>query len=553
MRDPIFADIDLVPLEIGDVVHSFPGVAEAMLRLHTAYKEEQFALADRRQEGVGASGDPVAAVRSFLSARRNCFPVLDAAAEKLSTKVAEALGLADYCKQRHQLRVRRLPSEVMAGSLRRLDWHRKDLLLDDTLDAASQNFQLAQQLAYLEFDQEIQNVTQEGNFETESARRLAHRALAAYAAAAIIMPYAVFAKAVETRHYDIEALSRQFGTSFEQTAHRLTTLQKPGHERIPFFFIRVDVAGNVSKRLHSGNFHVCPPRRWLPSGERPSGFHNTSQGRNAVAGIAGWPALLLDCTHRQFGWGRFGAPRVERAIALVCEAHHAERLIYRAVIILRLLLLRQSNRMPALPPAGVHVTPGATLSAVRSCRTIIVAPRRRLIFRLVTRTPAFSFSQKSILSCVGCQEGNKGGRRSSTGHSASRAHAFLIACCSSRGSYGFCKVSSLRNPSETPLAPYPVANTKGIPRRRRISATGNDCSPQRLTSRIAKSISPSSANCIALSIRAMHVTTRCPISDRRSSRSIATRNSSSTIRIRLASRVAHLVLLVTLGQRAEAR
>ena len=56
MRDPIFADIDLLPLEIGDVVHSFPGVAEAMLRLYTAYKEEQFALADRRQEGVGASG-----------------------------------------------------------------------------------------------------------------------------------------------------------------------------------------------------------------------------------------------------------------------------------------------------------------------------------------------------------------------------------------------------------------------------------------------------------------------------------------------------------------
>ena len=328
MRDPIFADIDLVPLEIGDVVHSFPGVAEAMLRLYTAYKEEQFALADRRQEGVGASGDPVAAVRSFLSARRNCFPVLDAAAEKLSTKVAEAGGLSDYFKQRHQLRVRRLPSEVMAGSLRRLDWHRKDLLLDDTLDAASQNFQLAQQLAYLEFDQEIRNVTQEGNFETESARRLAHRALAAYCAAAIIMPYAAFAKAVETRHYDIEALSRQFGTSFEQTAHRLTTLQKPGHERIPFFFIRVDVAGNVSKRLNSGNFPFarhgggCPlwsvhqvfttPRKvvtqWL---ELPDGQRFFSIARTVSS-----------------GGGAFGAPRVERAIALVCEAHHAERLIY---------------------------------------------------------------------------------------------------------------------------------------------------------------------------------------------------------------------------------
>lgn len=238
MRDPIFTDIDLPSMEVADLVHSFPGVAEAILRLHTAYKEEQFALADRRQDasgdGIGASADPVAAVRGYLSARRNCFPVLDAAAEKLSAKIAEAGGLANFFNDKHGLRVRRMPSEVMTGSLRRLDWHRKEVLIDDTLDLASQNFQLAHQLAYLEFDQDIRAATQEGHFKTENAQRLAHRALAAYCAAAIIMPYAAFAKAVESRRYDIEALSRQFGTSFEQTAHRLTTLQKPGHERVPF-------------------------------------------------------------------------------------------------------------------------------------------------------------------------------------------------------------------------------------------------------------------------------------------------------------------------------
>src|SRR3546814_17442167 len=65
----------------------------------------------------------------------------------------------------------------------------------------------------------------------------------------MIMPYAPFARAVEARRYDVEAISRPFGTSFEQTAHRLTTLQTPGHERVPFFFIKVDPAVNVSKRL----------------------------------------------------------------------------------------------------------------------------------------------------------------------------------------------------------------------------------------------------------------------------------------------------------------
>ncbi|MFT2215624.1 helix-turn-helix domain-containing protein [Rhizobium giardinii] len=332
MRDPILADIDLNSLEIDDLVHSFPGFAEAMLRLHTAYKEEQLALADRSQRGASdgteTSSDPVAAVRTFLAARRNCFPILDVAAERLAAKVSEAGGLVSYFHQRHDLRVRRMPSEVMTGSLRRLDWHRRELLLDDALDIASQNFQLAQQLAYLEFDRDIVAAIHDGNFETENASRLAHRALAAYCAAATIMPYAAFAKTVEARQYDIEGISRVFGTSFEQTAHRLTTLQKPGHERVPFFFIRVDAAGNVSKRLNSGSFPFarhgggCPlwsvhqvfatPRKivtqWL---ELPEGQRFFSIARTVT-----------------FGGGGFGAPSVERAVALVCEAKHAEKLIY---------------------------------------------------------------------------------------------------------------------------------------------------------------------------------------------------------------------------------
>lgn len=156
LRDPILNDLDLAPLEVADVAHSFPGFAEAMLRLHTAYKEEQFALADRRQDNPGGeeslAADPVAAVRSFLSARKNCFPVLDVSAERLSARINEGGGtLSAYLAQEHAVRVRRLPTDVMTGSLRRLDWHRKELLLDESLDQASQNFQLAQQLAYLEF------------------------------------------------------------------------------------------------------------------------------------------------------------------------------------------------------------------------------------------------------------------------------------------------------------------------------------------------------------------------------------------------------------------
>ncbi|MEQ6332031.1 short-chain fatty acyl-CoA regulator family protein [Sphingobium sp. MK2] len=327
LKDPMFADLDLPALATGDVAVNYPGITEALLRLYTSYREEHLALADQGVTPDDAP-DPVAESRRFLAARRNSFPMLDDMAEKLAADADTEGGLTGWLRARHSLRVRRLPSDVMAGSLRRYDRHRDAILLDDTLDTASAQFQLALQIAYLEMRKAFDAILKDGQFANESSRRLARRALASYGAAAILMPYSAFAKAVEARRYDVEALARQFGTSFEQTAHRLTTLQKPGQERVPFFFLRVDPAGNVSKRLDGAGFPFarhggsCPlwsvhrvfetPRQlvtqWL---ELPDGQRFFSIARTVTAGGGGW-----------------GAPRVDRAIALCCAADHAHRLIY---------------------------------------------------------------------------------------------------------------------------------------------------------------------------------------------------------------------------------
>ncbi|HPA39435.1 MAG TPA: short-chain fatty acyl-CoA regulator family protein [Phenylobacterium sp.] len=331
LKDPMFADLDLPSVELSDISTNFPGVTEALLRLYTAYREEQLALADKgadRLDPDAEANDPVAESRRFLAARRNSFPLLDDAAERLAQRAAEYEGLPGYFRARHGLKVRRLPSAVLVGSIRRLDHHRKEVLLDDGLDSASQAFQLALQAVYLEMRAELDGLVAEGDFASESGERLARRALASYAAAAVMMPYSAFAKAAETRRYDVEALGRQFGCSFEQTAHRLTTLQKPGQERVPFFFIRVDEAGNVSKRLDGAGFPFarhgggCPlwnvhqafrtPRQivtqWL---ELPDGQRFFSIARTVTA-----------------GGGAYGATKVERAIALGCAEEHAAKLIY---------------------------------------------------------------------------------------------------------------------------------------------------------------------------------------------------------------------------------
>jgi len=346
LKDPMFSDIDIPTLEISDLAVSYPGMTEAFLRLYTAYREEQLALAEQRAPALAGAAprpgndgfdanDPVADVRRFLAARRNNFANIDDAAERLalgpqgvSQGSSGPAGFIERLRVHHNLQVRFLPPNVMLGSLRRLDLHRRQLLIEDSLDTASLDFELAKQLAYLELEAEIGAALEDGKFASKSAELLARRALAAYAAAAIIMPYSVFAKAVETRHYDLEALARQFGTSFEQTAHRVTTLQRPGAEKIPFFLIRVDPAGNISKLLDGAGFPfarhggACPlwsvhgifktPReivtQWL---ELPDGQRFFSIARTVTA-----------------GGGSFGAMRVERAIAVGCAAEHAGQLIY---------------------------------------------------------------------------------------------------------------------------------------------------------------------------------------------------------------------------------
>ena len=327
MRDPLFGDIDLAPMETEDVATGYPGVAEALARVYTAYRESQIALADQGADNP-ATADPVAEARRVLAARRNCFPSLDDQCERLAQRMEEAGGVRAHLEEKHGLRVRRLPSDVMSGAVRRLDYHRRELALDETLDAASRTFNLSLQVAYLELQNAIDAVLAESDFDTDNGRNLARRALANYAAGALMMPYRAFVRAAEARRYDLEALARQFGASFEQVAHRLTTLQKPGQEGVPFFFIRVDAAGNVSKRLDGAGFPFarhggsCPlwsvhsafkmPRRIIPQWiELPDGEKFFSIARTVTA-----------------GGGAYAAPRIERAIALGCAEGDAHRLVY---------------------------------------------------------------------------------------------------------------------------------------------------------------------------------------------------------------------------------
>lgn len=328
LRDPIFADIDLPPLEIADLASSFPGISEALLRLHGAYVREQRALAERNAGAGQGLADPVGEARRFIASQRNFFAALDLKADQIAAEIASAGNAAAWLGARRGVKVRYLPPEVMMNLVRRYDRHHDQLLIDDTLDGASRAYQVALHIAYTALEAEIADIIEAGNFLNLTTANLVRRALAGYGAAALLMPYDRFASAVEQRRYDVEALSRQFGTSFEQTAHRLTTLNRPGQGHVPFFFIRLDQAGNVSKRLDGAGFPFAAHGGGCPLWSVHSVFQTPGQIVTQWLELPDGQRFFSIARTVAAGGGRHDRPRVYRAIALACAAENAAELCY---------------------------------------------------------------------------------------------------------------------------------------------------------------------------------------------------------------------------------
>jgi len=330
LRDPLLADIDLPPLEIADLATSFPGVTEAILRLHGAYAREQQALAEQRlgSRPEDAQQDPVTETQRFFAAHRNHFPALDAQAEALAAEIAEAGGAAEWLKTRKGLRVRYIPPEVLVESVRRWDRHNDQLLLDDTLDSTSRKFQLALHIAYTGMKDEIAALVRAAQLSGKAAGTLVRRALASYGAAALVMPYERFAAAADSRGYDLAALCRVFGASFEQVAHRLTTLGRPGREGVPFFFLRVDQAGNVSKRLDGAGFPFAAHGGGCPLWTIHSAFCTPGEIVTQWLGLPDGQRFFSIARTVRSGGGGWNRPAVLRSVALACAAEHAPRLVY---------------------------------------------------------------------------------------------------------------------------------------------------------------------------------------------------------------------------------
>jgi hypothetical protein len=259
LNDERFADLGIDREEAGEFLSANPQIASAFARLYDTARADQ-----------AESEEPLTAARREVERWRNHFADLDHAAETLSDEMRLsrgeiAIALAERLRDKHQLAVRILPREVMPRVRRRLDLHARQVQLAEMLGPESRAFELALQLAALEQREQVAHLVAGARLTDATARELLARHLESYFAAALMMPYGRFLRACEATGYDLPVLQRRFGVSFEQLAHRLTTLQRVGQRGLPFFMLRIDRAGQVSKRFLGASGavfleadHTCP-------------------------------------------------------------------------------------------------------------------------------------------------------------------------------------------------------------------------------------------------------------------------------------------------------
>jgi predicted transcriptional regulator len=164
----------------------------------------------------------------------------------------------------------------------------------------------------------------------EPARRLFRISLANYFAAAIIMPYTRFHEAAENLGYDIGLLGQRFGSSFEQVCHRLTTLQRPTARGVPFFMLRVDNAGNVSKRFSSGGFPFSKFGGTCPLWNVHATFETPDRIVTQIIELPDGARYFSVAQAVRRPVAPFGQPQPRYAIGLGCELKFLPRLVYSA-------------------------------------------------------------------------------------------------------------------------------------------------------------------------------------------------------------------------------
>ncbi|HEX3289472.1 MAG TPA: acetate metabolism transcriptional regulator RamB [Mycobacterium sp.] len=330
--------VEVDPAEIAEIVHTHPTLARAMVNLHQRYRITTTQLAAATEDrfadtsGSGSITMPHEEVRDYFYQRQNYLHELDTAAEDLTINLRMHRGdlardLSDRLKAVHGVHIVRR-TDLGDTVLHRFDPASRRLEIGSHLSSGQQVFKMAAELAYLEFGDLIDKLVEDGKFTSEESTTLARLGLANYFAAATVLPYAQFHEVAEKFRYDVERLSAFYSVSYETIAHRLSTLQRPSMRGVPFSFVRVDKAGNMSKRQSATGFHFSSSGGTCPLWNVYETFANPGKILVQIAEMPDGRSYMWVARTVERRASRYGQPGKTFAIGLGCELRHAHRLVY---------------------------------------------------------------------------------------------------------------------------------------------------------------------------------------------------------------------------------
>jgi len=340
LSDPLFEQHPLNSADVRELIQGQPHIARALLALYRGYDAARRGAETLASEldvkelsGVGPSHIPSEEVSDLIQRHMNHFAALEDGAERLRADAVPGAddlqgALVRHLRERLGISVHVARWADQRGLLRRYDPNVKTLYLSELLPTRSRTFQLAHQIALLTQGEALDAICQGPELTSPESRALARVALANYFASAVMMPYDAFLEAAEGERYDIDVLGRRFRVGFEQVCQRLTTLRRPGREGVSFHMIRIDVAGNISKRFSASGIRFARYSGICPRWNIFAAFQTPGMIRIQLSKMPDGEVFFCIARTIQKDAGGYHDQHPVMAIGLGCRADDARRLVY---------------------------------------------------------------------------------------------------------------------------------------------------------------------------------------------------------------------------------
>ena len=339
LDDKLFEDLDILGPEVKDLVNTNPKIARALIKLGDNFKKKDHELVNKIEKLSGKIVDnrknsfPGEVISDFLQENKNYFPKLEDFADKIFDKVknnnrTRYIALCNFLKTEYGITVKDIIPEENKPFSKIFSENNKELFLSDYLSLETKKLHAAAQIAQEGAIKEINEYLSTFNFPTEESKKLTKVALLNYCGAAILMPYKPFHSECKKLKYDLELLQNTFATSFEQVAHRVTCLQDPKLPGIPFHMLRVDVAGNISKRFSLSGIEIPRYGGACPRWNVYSAFSRPGVIQAAISKMSNGEKYVCIAKTVEKGVGRHGQQKSILSIGLGCEAKYANEFVY---------------------------------------------------------------------------------------------------------------------------------------------------------------------------------------------------------------------------------